>query len=151
MIIGRKSEIEILNNSLLDDSSHFIAIYGRRRIGKTFLVRESFKGRFTFQHAGLSAGSLSDQIFAFCSSIKDAGGDCSRTPKNWLEAFEYLKEIVRKSSEKKKVIFIDELSWMDTKNSDLIVALENFWNGWASARNDVILIVSSSVIISPEV
>ena len=144
MIIGRKSEIEILNNSLLDDSSHFIAIYGRRRIGKTFLVRESFKGRFTFQHAGLSEGSLSDQIFAFCSSIKDAGGDCPRTPKNWLEAFEYLKEIVRNSSEKKKVIFIDELSWMDTKNSDLIVALEHFWNGWASARNDVILIVCAS-------
>lgn len=144
MIIGRKKEIELLNNSLLDDTSHFIAIYGRRRIGKTFLIRESFKDRFTFQHAGLSEGGLSDQIFAFSSSIRDAGVECSRKPKNWLEAFEYLKEVVRRSSEKKKVIFIDELSWMDTKNSDLIVALENFWNGWASARNDVILIVCAS-------
>ena len=144
MIIGRNHEVKILENAVKDDRSHFVAVYGRRRIGKTFLIREAFNYRFTFQHAGLSEGGLKEQIFAFQSSIKDAGGDVGTKRKNWLEAFEDLKDLIRNSSEKKKVIFIDELSWMDTKNSDLLSALENFWNGWASARKDVVLIVCAS-------
>ncbi len=144
MIIGRDDEIRILRNALYDDSSHFIAVYGRRRIGKTFLVREAYNYRFTFQHAGLSEGNLKEQLFEFESSIKDAGGNPDYKRKNWLEAFEDLKDLIRASSEKKKVIFIDELSWMDTQNSDLKIALENFWNGWASGRKDIVLIVCAS-------
>ncbi len=144
MIVGRNTEINIFKNAINDEKSHFIAVYGRRRIGKTFLIREAFNYRFTFQHAGLSAGGLKEQIFAFESSIKDARGASNIKRKNWLEAFEDLKDLIRSSPEKKKTIFIDELSWMDTQNSDLLVALENFWNGWASARNDIILIVCAS-------
>lgn len=144
MLIGRKKEIEILKNAQKDDFSHFIAIYGRRRIGKTYLVREAFDNRITFQHAGLSRGSLSDQIFAFEASIKNAGGTTSKKVKNYLEAFEDLKSLIVNSTETKKVIFIDELSWMDTQNGDLMVALEHFWNGWASARKDIVLIVCAS-------
>ena len=144
MILGREKELDILKEAALDDRSRFIAVYGRRRIGKTFLIREAFGYRFTFQHAGLSDGGIREQIFAFESSIKDAGGTFSDKAKNWLEAFEDLKELIRLSREERKIIFIDELSWMDTQNSDLIVALENFWNGWASARKDIVLIVSAS-------
>lgn len=144
MLIGRKKEIDILRNAINDEYSHFIAVYGRHRIGKTFLIREAYNYRFTFQHAGLSKGGLAEQIFAFEASIKDAGGNVGKKRKNWLEAFEDLKDVVRSSSEKKKIIFIDELSWMDTTNGDLLVALENFWNGWASARKDVVLIVCAS-------
>lgn len=143
MIIGRDRELNILKRASEDDKSRFVAIYGRRRIGKTFLVREAFGGRITFQHSGLSVGNLKTQIFAFQESIKEAGGTVNRA-KNWMEAFADLKELVRSSKEAKKIIFIDELSWMDTRNSDLIVALENFWNGWASARSDVLLIVCAS-------
>lgn len=144
MILGREKELDILRNAALDDKSRFIAVYGRRRIGKTFLIREAFGYRFTFQHAGLSDGGLKEQIFAFESSIKDAGGNFSSKAKNWLEAFEDLKDLIRASNEERKIIFIDELSWMDTKSSDLIVALEHFWNGWASARKDIVLIISAS-------
>ena len=144
MLVGREKELEIFKHALRDDYSHFIAVYGRRRIGKTFLVREAFDYRFTFQHAGLSVGGLAEQIFEFESSIENAGGIRSEKPKNWLEAFEDLKDLIRDSTEKRKVVFLDELSWMDTRNSDLIPALENFWNGWASARRDVILIVCTS-------
>ncbi len=144
MLVGRKKELDILNKAVTDEYSHFIAVYGRRRIGKTFLIREAFGYRFTFQHSGLSEGGLQEQIFAFESSIKDAGLEVKKKRKNWLEAFEDLKDVIRASTEKKKVIFIDELSWMDTPNSDLLVALENFWNGWASARKDVVLIVCAS-------
>ena len=144
MITGREKELNILRGAILDDRSHFIAVYGRRRIGKTFLIREAFNYRFTFQHAGLSDGAFSEQLFAFGASVKDAGGMVGAKRKNWLEAFEDLKDLVRESKEKKKVIFIDELSWMDTPRCDLMKALENFWNGWASARKDIVLIICAS-------
>lgn len=144
MLIGRKEQVELLQKAFKDEASHFIAVYGRRRIGKTFLVRETFGYRFTFQHAGLSGGKLSEQLFAFEASLKDAGFTPNAPLTNWLEAFEALKDLIRASSEKKKVIFIDELSWMDTPRCDLMIALEHFWNGWASARKDIVLIVCAS-------
>ncbi len=144
MIVGRSREIKILENAFKSDESRFVAVYGRRRIGKTFLIRENFGNRFTFQHAGLSGGTMQEQIFAFTSSLKDAGYSFKKSPKNWLEAFEGLKELVRDSSEKRKIIFLDELSWMDTPKSNIIVALENFWNGFASGRKDIVLIVCAS-------
>lgn len=144
MLIGRKTEREMLQGAINDTRSHFIAVYGRRRVGKTFLIRESCGYRFFFQHAGLSNGKLGEQLFAFSSSLKDMGLKVKKKPKSWLEAFELLKDGVRQSTEQRKVIFIDELSWMDTPKSDLMTALENFWNGFASARNDVVLIVCAS-------
>jgi hypothetical protein len=144
MIIGREEEKKILNSALQDDKSHFVAIYGRRRVGKTFLIREVFGYRFTFQHTGLYEGGMKEQLFAFTSSLKDAGYAVKSRPSNWLEAFEELKDLIRQSSEKRKVIFLDELSWMDTQKSDLMTALENFWNSFASARKDVVLIVCAS-------
>ena len=144
MLVGREKELHLLHDIQNDDSSHFVAVYGRRRVGKTFLIREAFGYRFAFQHAGLSEGGMKEQIYAFTSSLKDAGYDVKKQPQNWLEAFEALKDVIRLSSEKKKIIFIDELSWMDTQKSDLMVALENFWNGFASARKDIVLIVCAS-------
>ena len=144
MLVAREKEAELLRSSLDDEYSQFVAVYGRRRVGKTFLVRESFGYDFTFQHAGLAEGGLRDQLFAFSESLKDAGLSGFAQPSSWLEAFSLLKELIRRSADGKKVIFIDELSWMDTPKSGLITALENFWNGWASGRKDVVLIVCAS-------
>ena len=144
MLVGRVKEKEILNNTLQSEDSRFVAVYGRRRVGKTFLIRETFGYRFTFQHAGLFGGNMKDQLFAFSASLKDAGYIFRQKPKSWLEAFEGLKEMIRNSKEKRKVVFIDELSWMDTPKSGFMVALENFWNGFASARKDIVLIVCAS-------
>lgn len=144
MLVAREKEAELLRSSLDDEYSQFIAVYGRRRVGKTFLVRESFGYDFAFQHAGLAEGGLRDQLFAFSESLKDAGLSGFAKPSSWLEAFSLLKELIRRSADGKKVIFIDELSWMDTPKSGLITALENFWNGWASGRKDVVLIVCAS-------
>ncbi|MBO4359824.1 MAG: ATP-binding protein [Eubacteriaceae bacterium] len=145
MIIGRQKERKQLEGLLASDRSEFAAVYGRRRIGKTFLIRESFQYNFTFQHEGLFKGDRTDQLYAFSASLKDAGLTDASVPENWLEAFELLKDLIRKSPEQKKVIFIDELSWMDTPKSKLIMALESFWNGWASGRKDIVLIICSSV------
>jgi len=144
MIIGREKEQTIFKSVLQDDKSHFIAIYGRRRIGKTYLVKEYFGSRFSFQHSGFSRGNMRTQIAGFVSSLEDYGYHFKKTPTCWIEAFAGLKELVKQSNEKRKIIFIDELSWMDTPRSDLIVALEHFWNSFASARKDVVLIVCAS-------
>lgn len=144
MLVARDREKVILNAALDDECSQFIAVYGRRRVGKTFLVRESFGYKFAFEHAGIAGGKLAEQLFAFSESLREAGLRGFAPPTNWLEAFSLLKEVVRMSDEAKKVVFIDELSWMDTPRSDLMVALESFWNGWASGRRDVVLIVCAS-------
>ena len=145
MLIGRKKEQRILSEVYQAEESKFVAVYGRRRVGKTYLIRESLNSRFLFQHTGYYGGKLTDELFEFCASLREYGLKDFQKPKNWLEAFELLKSLIRSSEEKRKVIFLDELSWMDTRGSDFIMALEGFWNGWASARTDILLIVCGSV------
>lgn len=118
------------------EESQFIAVYGRRRVGKTYLIRQTYGGLFTFEHSGLANGDRKEQIHAFTASIRRAGLTVKADPANWLDAFELLKDLIHISRKKRKVIFIDELSWMDTQKGGLLVALESFWNGWASARDD---------------
>lgn len=144
MIFGRKEEMEILKAAYESADSQFVAIYGRRRVGKTFLVRETFAGKIDFQHAGVAKGGQSVQIAAFVDSLREQGAEVRNVPKNWIEAFSLLKDRIKKSRAKKKVVFLDELSWMAAGKSGLLNALEFFWNSWASARKDVLLIVSSS-------
>ena len=144
MLISRDKEKKTLLDALQAEDSQFIAVYGRRRVGKTYLIRQTYSEMLTFEHSGLAKAGRKEQIQAFTASIKRAGLEIPVMPTNWLDAFELLKDLVEKSSGNKKVLFIDELSWMDTQKSGLLVALENFWNGWASARNDVVLVVCAS-------
>jgi len=144
MLIAREKEKQILLDSLKKDESQFLAVYGRRRVGKTYLIRETFRNGFTFQHAGYATGKRDQQLEAFRNSLREYGYTDCKTPRNWMEAFELLKDVIRRSAAEKKIIFLDELSWMDTPRSDFMVALEGFWNGWASARRDVVLIVCAS-------
>jgi len=135
----------MLHEAYESDESCFVAVYGRRRVGKTYLIRESLEGKITFQHTGYYKGKLDDQLYEFGASLREHGLRDFGRPKNWLEAFELLKDLLRNSKDKKKVIFLDELSWMDTRHSNFLMALEGFWNGWASARKDILLIVCGSV------
>lgn len=144
MLIARKKERELLISALKADESQFIAVFGRRRVGKTYLIREALAGSFAFQHTGYANTGTKGQLFAFAASLKEYGLQDFNSPSNWLEAFELLKDLIRKSGNDRKVIFIDELSWMDSGRSDLMPALEGFWNGWASARKDIVLIVCGS-------
>lgn len=151
-MIGRKDEKKILLSLLEEEEPQFVAVFGRRRIGKTYLIRESFNHEFTFQHTGVSNSQIESgkrkqiQLEKFSESLKESGYNISGKLENWNDAFNALKEVIKESKQEKKVIFIDELSWMDTKDSGLISALESFWNGWATARveKDIILIVCAS-------
>ena len=143
-MIGRKAELEILEDCRTADRSQLVVVYGRRRVGKTFLVREAFDYRFTFTHTGLEKGAFREQLAAFWNELRRQCGVQCPVPGNWMEAFEALKDAIAASSDARKTVFLDELPWMDTKNSGFVAAIEAFWNGWASARKDVVLVVCGS-------
>lgn len=130
----------------MEEESQFVAVYGRRRVGKTFLIRESFGYQFTFQHTGIYGASLQEQLKEFRESLYAAGMKKTALPKTWNEAFHLLEHFIdgMGADGKKKVIFIDEMPWMDTHKSNFVRSLDHFWNSWASARRDIILIVCGS-------
>lgn len=144
MIIGRENELRRLCEAYESETSEFVAVYGRRRVGKTFLVREAFDYRFTFQHSGLANEPKRRQLSSFRDSLVKQGSRRVAVPHTWFEAFDLLEEFVASSSDDRKVIFIDEMPWMDTSQSHFVSALEHFWNGFASARRDVLLIICGS-------
>ena len=143
-MVGRKEESELLRKIAQADRSQLVVVYGRRRVGKTYLVRETFDYRFSFTHTGMENGSLEDQLHAFHDSLVEQGlGECER-PDNWIDAFGLLKKLLKSCPDERKIVFIDELPWMDTPRSKFVSALENFWNGWCAARKDIVLIVCGS-------
>ncbi len=143
-IIGRQKELLKLEQLQKSEQSEFIAVYGRRRVGKTFLIREYFNNNFAFQISGLAKASTKEQLINFNLTLKRISCQDTIVPKSWMEAFEQLIAYVEKLPEERKVIFIDEMPWLDTPRSKFIQALEHFWNGWASARYDIVLIVCGS-------
>jgi AAA+ ATPase superfamily predicted ATPase len=144
MLIGREKEQALLNDLLHSNQSEFVALYGRRRVGKTYLVRETFNYQFAFQHTGILDAPMSEQLGEFRESLYAAGLPKCPKPKTWGEAFRLLQRLLASLPEGKKVVFIDELPWMDTPKSNFIRALDHFWNAWATTRKDIILIVCGS-------
>lgn len=144
MIIGRKAEQKELREAYESEYSEFVAITGRRRVGKTFLVRETFDYKFAFQHSGLANQNTRNQLREFYNSLINYGMTPCRIPANWFEAFNLLARLLASQPEGKKVVFIDELPWMDAPHSNFVSAVENFWNSFASARKDILLIVCGS-------
>jgi len=143
-IIGRETEKVMLNDVFSSKQSEFVAIYGRRRVGKTYLVREMFSDKFSFEISGLANAKTKEQLLNFSLTLKKTVGESIEMPQNWLEAFAQLSDYLEKCEKKRKVIFFDEMPWMDTPRSGFLTALEHFWNGWASARKDIVLIVCGS-------
>ena len=142
-IIGRERERAELKKYISSEQSEFIAIYGRRRVGKTFLVKELLEERFTFRMTGKENARLGEQLLNFSYALVDFFHD-ERVPNNWTEAFRQLSKNIEKLGEGPKIIFIDELPWLDTPKSRFLGALEYFWNHWAYYRNDIKLIVCGS-------
>ena len=144
-IIGRQAEQAILRNCFSSQKSEFVALYGRRRVGKTFLVREVFEGRFAFYVSGLLDGANKEQLDNFNKEIVNSGGTNLSPARSWAEAFANLNALIDSSGEKgKKIIFLDEMPWMSTPKSGFLSALDHFWNRHASMRKDVLLIICGS-------
>jgi uncharacterized protein len=143
MIIGRQYEKEKLTEVLESDQPAFVAIYGRRRVGKTFLVKEFFNHQFAFYTTGLANSNTKTQLLNFTIALNATFNKSFDTPGNWLSAFALLQTELAKTPGQ-RVIFIDELPWLDTKKSDFLTGLEFFWNSWASTQKGLKLFVCGS-------
>lgn len=152
-IVGRKQEITELERLYHSPKAEFVVVTGRRRVGKTYLIRELFKDRMAFHHTGLSPYTeegeekvgLNEQLQHFFHTLKRYGHKGNAIPKNWLDAFFMLEQLIEaKDDGSRQVVFIDEIPWMDTQNSRFLRAFESFVNGWALGRRNMMLIVCGS-------
>ena len=145
-IIGREKEIQTLAEAMKSERSEFVAVYGRRRIGKTFLIKEYFNNKFSFLFVGTRGISKATQLDNFALALqRQFAIDFKPALQNWFDAFHLLEDLLTKKRTKgKRVVFIDEMPWMDSPKSDFVPALELFWNGWANMRDDIVLIACGS-------
>jgi AAA+ ATPase superfamily predicted ATPase len=147
-LIGREPEIEKINKLLLSANAEFLAVYGRRRVGKTFLIRQYLKDKIIFDFTGAKESTTKQQLLHFYNEYeKRTNNKAGKTPpSSWHEAFGslaiYLNRLPRKKT--KYVVFIDEMPWIDTPKSGFISALEFFWNQHISAMNHVLLVACGS-------
>ncbi|MEI6790195.1 MAG: ATP-binding protein [Myxococcaceae bacterium] len=147
-LIGRQAELQVLEKLYKSDQAEFLAIYGRRRVGKTFLIREFFKNKGTFfTLTGVKNSSTKKQLKNFSEELEQAFGEPSldKTPKDWQEAFVLLRKSIDKvKSSKRIIVFLDELPWLATPRSGFLSDLDHLWNRYLSTDNRIILIVCGS-------
>ena len=145
-IIGRKAEIKRLTAAVDSPRSEFIALYGRRRVGKTFLISQVFRNQFIFKMTGVIEGTLKDQFTAFADAMSDYGYDIPEMPKDWMSAFIMLKNALKQkvNSGERCIIFIDELPAMDAEGANVASAVGYFWNNWASQFDNIVFIICGS-------
>ena len=143
-LVGRIYEKEILTDALLGNKAELIAIYGRRRVGKTFLVRSVYKNHIKLEFSGISNTPLKQQLLNFHLTLAEKKTGFS-IPSGWIEAFFQLRQYLDSLKTKtKKVVFIDEFPWLDTRKSNFLAAFDNFWNSYASKKDDLIIIICGS-------
>lgn len=143
-LIGREREIEELTKLNESNQAEFVALFGRRRVGKTYLVRMFFNDSFSFYATGLARANRKEQIANFYKSLCEYSKTPPREPKDWYEAFDILKQIISASRKRRKVVFLDELPWMDTQKSEFLKALELFWNSWGCMQQHLLFIICGS-------
>lgn len=144
-LVGRVFQQARLKEASQSGRAELIAVYGRRRVGKTFLVRHYFRKRLAFELTGTRDGPLRDQLQQFAYSLGDMMGLRAATPKSWAEAFRDLQQALalrmKSSKEKRVVLFFDEIPWLARRNSRFLPAFEHFWNHWASRHPQLIVVI----------
>ncbi len=147
-MIGRKKETEILATAYTSERPELVAVFGRRRVGKTYLIGSFFAGKIDFELTGLKDGTKEQQLRNFSYSLKDAqkSTELPPVPKDWLAAFHQLKTYLESlgNPEKRAVVFIDELPWMASGKSDFLTGFSYFWNSYAAKANIVVVICGSA-------
>lgn len=144
-LVGREREIDELNRCMNSGRSEFVIIYGRRRVGKTFLIRNYFNDTYTFHYVGAHKMTQRQQLENFGKAIARYGHlETAPVFDSWSEAFQALENLLTQSEAERKVIFIDEMPWIDNKQSDFVTELEYFWNSWAAMRDDIVFIACGS-------
>ena len=144
-LIGRERECEELKWAYESKRSELVILYGRRRIGKTFLVRRFFNDRYSFYFVGAHRQKKSVQLQNFREMLIRYSGD-NTLPQltHWHEAFLHLEAYLERCKDQRKVLFFDEMPWADTQGSEFVDELEYFWSNWVQQRDDIVLIACGS-------
>jgi uncharacterized protein len=148
-LIGREEEIEILQKALASDDAEMVAVIGRRRVGKTYLINQICGNQIKYSITGVQDAPMKEQLSTFSFQLNEYSHVKTpfKTPENWLEAFQilisFLKEKMATSTDK-PVVFLDELPWLDTHKSGFLRGLSFFWNTWATHQNIVVIVCGSA-------
>lgn len=146
-LTGRKQEIQLLNKALSSPDAELIAVYGRRRVGKTYLIRTVFEKETLLELTGQKGVSLASQLENFSLTLSTVFQLPVKvaTPKSWVHAFHVLIQLLKDRLEtEKKVLFFDEFPWFDTPRSGFLAAFDHFWNSWASKQHRLVVVVCGS-------
>ena len=143
-IIGREHEQSIIRNYMESDKAELIAVYGRRRVGKTYLVKSIFDNQFDFAFTGMYDVTRAVHLSQFKKALERYSGKQFGRLKDWFEAFDALRDYLDTLDKERIVVFIDEIPWMDTPKSNFLAAFGQFWNDWASVKPGFKLFVCGS-------
>ncbi|MCO6489405.1 MAG: ATP-binding protein [Phaeodactylibacter sp.] len=146
-LIGRIEERKILEKALQSPKAEMVSVIGRRRVGKTFLVKSAYEGRIDFEITGIQNATRQEQLRNFMIQLSgfSKGSFPQTQPKDWLEAFHFLSKFLEmKRKPEKMVVFLDELPWLSTHRSGFLKGLSFFWNSWAVNQNIVVVICGSA-------
>jgi len=146
-IIGRHEHVARMHKALKSDKAEMVALVGRRRVGKTYLIRKVYDHVMDFELTGIQYATKGEQLHNFVIAMTQyfPGYPISTRPSSWLDAFHELSQALEQYDRgRKQVVFIDELPWLGSKRSGFIKGLSHFWNSWASKRNIVVVICGSA-------
>jgi len=144
-IIGRIEECKRLDKCMRADNAQLIIVYGRRRVGKTYLINQYFGNQFAFKVTGIFGQNKETQLRNFITELDFRTKKKHKQPRDWYEAFGYLRDYIEElPKDTKQVLFFDEMSWMDTQKSDFLPSFEWFWNHYASTIDNIVFIVCGS-------
>lgn len=147
VISGREREMEMMDELLKSKTADLMAVYGRRRVGKTYLVQTYLHEHIIFHLTGMYQAGLKDQLLQFSIALQKASGAtlALKPPANWIDAFQALQAYLMPLLQKKKlVVFLDEFPWLDGRKSGFLSAFEHFWNNWASHQPQLLVVICGS-------
>ncbi len=145
-LVGRDFELNKMRGFMNQSESELLTVIGRRRVGKTFLIKHAYRDEIVFHITGLKDASSSLQLENFVEARNQffVTGRLFEKPKNWLSAFSQLNQLLGKPKKKKRVLFFDELPWLASGSDSFLKAFDHFWNTWAIDQNLIIVICGSS-------
>ena len=146
-LVGRRRERAELAAAMTSSQAELVAVYGRRRVGKTFLIREAYGDSVCFELVGIHDADLPTQLRAFASALGHATKTTVSPPTDWQSAFEALRAFLTahlRRRSKKQVLFFDEVPWLASRKSGFLAAFEHFWNSWASREGKLVVVICGS-------
>lgn len=144
--MAREEQIKLMTETLAKQRSSFVAVTGRRRVGKTFLIHGIYQKNMCLVVTGIQNATAQVQIKNFAQKISEYSGKApDQKLRDWQEVFLFLKQYLKSlPKNKKQVIFLDELPWMSTNKSGFIQLLAHLWNDYLSHEKHFILVICGS-------